>query len=239
MRIVICDDDVEFVSKLSQWVLLYGKTQRSVGFEVCCFANPFLLLEEMENGAVGDLYLLDIYMPEISGLQVASELRKHSSNVQIIFLTSSREHAIEAFDLDAVHYLQKPVTREKFFAALVKALAVIERSPSRDIWLKTVEGTECFNLSKVAYIESIGRYQYVILNDGKICEVRETLSIIAAMLKDDDTFISPHRSFIVNLKYIAAIKKDLITMNDGKKVPIARSEAANVKKLFIDEIFEQ
>ena len=86
------------------------------------FRVPMELLDAIEDGIHYDIYLLDIYMPGISGMSIATELRSRDIQSPIIFLTSSTDHALEAFGVNATHYLLKPYTKESFRAAMDKAM---------------------------------------------------------------------------------------------------------------------
>ena len=117
LKIAICDDEKKYIENITDLVKTYSE-KKSVGMDIYTFERSFDLLDSIEEGNLYDAYLLDIYMPGISGLSVAEELRNRDEAAPIIFLTSSPDHAIEAYEVRAVHYLLKPLSEDKFFSAM-------------------------------------------------------------------------------------------------------------------------
>lgn len=108
MRIAVCDDEQREREALFMAIQSQEKKNK-----VELFSKGAAFLEAAKEKPFFDLVFLDIYMPGEHGLRVAKELQKISPNTGIVFTTTSTDHAIEAFELDAVHYLVKPVSGEK------------------------------------------------------------------------------------------------------------------------------
>ena len=136
LRIAICDDEKKYIEKISDLVKVYAE-KNSVEIDICAFEKSFDLLDSIEAGELYDAYLLDIYMPGVSGISVAEELRARHATAPIIFLTSSPDHAIEAYEVRAVHYLLKPLSEDKFFSAMDRAIENIPEKESEEIVLRT------------------------------------------------------------------------------------------------------
>ena len=111
LRIAICDDEQTCLDKTQAMLEQYG-ADNGLEFAAETFFGSSALLDCVESGERYDIYLLDIYMPGVSGMSVATELRSKGVRSPIIFLTSSTEHAVEAFGVDATHYLLKPYTQQ-------------------------------------------------------------------------------------------------------------------------------
>ena len=122
LKIAVCDDEQTYLDKTRAMLEQYA-AEHDVEIAAEAISNPSALLDSIEAGERHDIYLLDIYMPGVSGMSVATELRSRGVRSPIIFLTSSTEHAVEAFGVDATHYLLKPYTQQNFFAAMDKAMA--------------------------------------------------------------------------------------------------------------------
>ena len=109
LKIAISDDEKEFRDSAERMLKLYME-EKAVPYQADVFNVPSELVDMTEKGTIYDIYLLDIYMPGVTGMSIATELRNRDIKSPIIFLTSSTDHALEAFGVDATHYLLKPYT---------------------------------------------------------------------------------------------------------------------------------
>ena len=121
VKIAVLDDEKNYLDIISTLLEKY-KQEKNIEFEAEYFSHSNDLLKKIENNARYDIYLLDIYMQGITGINVATELRGRNVKSPIVFLTSSTNHALEAFGVNATHYLLKPYTEESFFFAMNKAI---------------------------------------------------------------------------------------------------------------------
>ena len=135
LKIAICDDEKEFRSAAEQMLKLYME-EKAVPYQADVFNVPSELVDITEKGTIYDIYLLDIYMPGITGMSIATELRSRGVKSPIIFLTSSTDHALEAFGVSATHYLLKPYSKENFYAGMDKAMQSIAAHKDDSIVLK-------------------------------------------------------------------------------------------------------
>lgn len=117
--IALCDDETEELNKTEQMLNSYKREHPEINFKTEHFGSADELLHMVRNeNYVPDLMLMDIYMPEKPGIEAAKELRDMGNGSRIVFLTTSREHALEAFGVNAAQYLVKPVTEEILFPIL-------------------------------------------------------------------------------------------------------------------------
>ncbi|MEQ6123072.1 LytTR family DNA-binding domain-containing protein [Pseudotenacibaculum sp. MALMAid0570] len=191
-------------------------------------------LEVLQKETI-DLLFLDINMPEISGLTLAKTL---SSKTKIIFTTAYREYAIEGFDLQAVDYLLKPISFDRFFQAVrqfdnlygskIAFSKVVENTQMEEfIFVRSERKMVKVNFNEIRYIESLSDYIKIHLND-QIIVTRETINNIESKLPKDD-FLRVHRSFIVSVQQITSYTNEYIEL-DKKAIPISRSYKENVLK---------
>ena len=124
LKIAICDDEKEFRDAAKKMLNLY-MADTEVQCEIDVFVVSSELIDATERGTIYDIYLLDIYMPGVTGMSIATELRSRGVKSPIIFLTSSTDHALEAFGVDATHYLLKPYTKDSFYVGMDKAIQSI------------------------------------------------------------------------------------------------------------------
>lgn len=182
-----------------------------------------------------DLLFLDINMPDISGLSFASSINK---SIKVIFTTAYREYALDGFDLQAVDYLLKPISFDRFLQAIHKYKN--ESTQIQD--LKTAELTEDemdyffvrsdrkmvkINYAAIQYIESWSDYVKIHLTD-KTVVTRETISNIEAKLPPSQ-FIRTHRSYVVALSKIESFNTEIIDVAN-REIPISRSFKEEVVK---------
>lgn len=123
MKIAICDDDIRFTGKIEE--ILEGCVKKSVECDV--FLSAEELLDVVERDGKGyQMYVLDIEMKEISGMEGAAKIREQDQNAIIIFMTSHVEKMPEAFDVNAFHYLIKPIDEEKAGEVFLRAVKKLE-----------------------------------------------------------------------------------------------------------------
>ena len=180
-----------------------------------------------------DLILLDINMPEISGLSFAKSINK---NIKIIFTTAYREYAVDGFDLQAVDYLLKPISFERLLQAINKfsdetihfsnpTTEEIRHEKSNFIFVRSDRKMIKINFIDINYIESLSDYIKIHLTDKTVI-TRETITGIEAKLPKND-FIRIHRSFIVSILKIDSFTNEYIELNK-KVIPISRTYKKNV-----------
>ena len=114
LRIAICDDQPTQLMLICSAAKQYFAEFQKYVAEVYGFQNAMEFLDSLEQTGGYDIAILDICMPGINGVRVGTEIRKRKDPTEIIFLTTSNEFAVEAFALNAVHYLVKPFTQEQF-----------------------------------------------------------------------------------------------------------------------------
>ncbi|MFA9390113.1 MAG: LytR/AlgR family response regulator transcription factor [Prolixibacteraceae bacterium] len=175
-----------------------------------------------------DLIFLDINLPEISGLSFAKSINK---DLKVIFTTAYREYAVDGFDLQAVDYLLKPISFERFLQAVNKYLSettqiktnhseVWQEEKSDFLYVRSERKMVKINFSDIQYIESLGDYIKLHLTD-KTVVTRETISNIEAKLPQVD-FLRTHRSFLVALSKIESFNNETIDIHKHE-IPISRS----------------
>jgi len=188
-----------------------------------------------------DIVFLDIEMPNHSGLQILDFFKKDPINFQIIFTTAYGHYAIEAFKLSAVDYLLKPIDAKEMKQAILKASNNLEENFIKEKLLNLERNFQQLALNKIAlevpkgirfvshedilFFEADGVYTKVYLQNGKTELICKTLKHFSEQLSNKPLFYKPHRSFLINLKYMSEVtKKDglQVIMSNNKSIPIAR-----------------
>ncbi|MDC3318476.1 LytTR family DNA-binding domain-containing protein [Flavobacteriaceae bacterium] len=179
------------------------------------------------------LIFLDINMPEISGLSLAKSIQHKS---QVIFTTAYREYAIEGFDLQAVDYLLKPISFDRFLKAVQKYFdlhaskeiikqEIVSEAKETSIFVRSDRKMLKVRFKEINYIESLSDY-VKIFTDKETIITRETISNIESKLPSNE-FLRTHRSYIVSMPKIDSFTNEFLEL-DKKAIPISRSYKENV-----------
>ena len=184
--------------------------------------NPLEAIQIIKDEQV-DLLFLDIQMPEVKGTDLAKLL---PANVQVIFTTAYSEYALEGFELNALDYLLKPITFERFLIAVNKAR---DKSFEKEKAITVKSGYDLHRLryQDILYIESDSEYVIYCTANSKIMS-NQSLKRLERLLPST-IFMRVHRSYIVNKKHVSALRgKDLIIASST--IPVSSSYFDSVKK---------
>ncbi len=227
-KIAICDDsnaDRQYVlNMVDHWAASSGHVVHTDTFTS---AENFLFHYAEESDY--DILLLDIEMGAMDGVTMAKQLRKSNDTVQIVFITGFSDYISEGYEVAALHYLMKPVKRDKLIAVLDRAVAALQKT-ERVILLP--KGSEMLRLpvSNVQYVEAFS-HAVVIGTERDTLQIKMPISELEKLLGEG--FIRCHRSYLVGLKHIARLSKTEVILDDGKALPLSRAAAPLVHKAFI------
>ena len=233
LKIAMCDDEKEFRDAAERMLKLYME-DKGLPYQADVFNVPSELVDMTEKGIIYDIYLLDIYMPGITGMSIATELRSRSVKSPVIFLTSSTDHALEAFGVDATHYLLKPYTKDNFYMGMEKAMQSITSHKDDSIVLKVDNEYRSISISKILYCEAEDKYQRLYLANGERLLVRITGTELYKQLSEFDCFYRCGRAHIVNLNHISKASQNGAVFKDGVQLSLPRTVLAGLRKAFFD-----
>ena len=215
-KIAICDDhdaDRQYVLNLVEhWAASSGHRVYTD-----CFASAERFLFHYAEECDYDILLLDIEMGAMDGVTMAKWVRKDNEAVQIIFITGYSDYIAEGYEVAALHYLMKPVNREKLFKVLDRAIE------------KRKQEERCLNLEAYGEMVRIPFYEiryldvhqnYVTVHAKVDYTVKRTLGDFEKEL--DDRFCRVGRGVILNLKYIQRVTKTEVRLSDGTVLPLPR-----------------
>ena len=233
LKIAICDDEKEFRSAAEQMLKLY-MADKSAQFLADTFDVSSDLIDATEKGTIYDIYLLDIYMPGVSGMSIATELRNRDIKSPIIFLTSSTDHALEAFGVDATHYLLKPYTKDSFYVGMDKAMQSIASHKNDSVILKVDNDYRSILVSKLIYCEAEDKYQRLYLENGEKLLIRISGTELYKQLSEFDSFYHCGRAHIINLNHISRVTQSGAEFKNGMHLNLPHTVLAGLRSAFFD-----
>lgn len=235
-KAAICDNDKNDLEQAEKLLFEYKNMFPEKGVEINTFLSPEKLKADLLKGKTYDVYLLDIIMPEINGIEIGKLIRAQKEGIPIIYLTSSREHAFDAYGIHAVGYLEKPVKAENMFYTLDMAYQVFLNNQEKRFAINSKEGIHTVNIKDIVYVENISRCAVYTISDGSqitgVCN-RSSFEKSVEPLLGHPGFVHCHKSFFVNMWYIKLLKKDKIILDNAKIIPVSRERAASVKKTYL------
>lgn len=237
MKVLIIDDETKARSVLS---MLISNSCPKVS-EILQ-ASDLLSGIEVIKKELPQIVFLDVEMPELTGLEIVNYIDVSLYNFEIIFVTAHDEYAVEAFKLSAIDYVLKPACPERIKAAVDKAILQLGKSQislkleelkqhlssnSKRIGLPYAEGIKFIDFDKIIMIEANGMYTNVYEENSEAILVSKPLRFFIDRLENMIVFYRPHRSYIVNLKFIKEyIKRDggYIVMENGKMISVPKEK---------------
>ncbi len=229
LRIAVCDDEKresDYITALvNEWAEGCGiKTEITVFFS----AEEFLFKYEEDKNF--DILLLDIQMKEMDGIELAEKIRESDKSVQIVFITGFTDYISRGYDVSALHYLIKPVEKEKLFSVLNKADDNL-RKTEKFVLLSVDSESFKVKLKDIIYIEAFG-HSCCVACKNRDYEVKLPISDIVKML--DESFVKCHRSYVANLRNVSRITKTDVVFDNGKSIPVSRRMYGDVNIAFIN-----
>lgn len=215
-QVAICDDsdkDAAFVQEiLTQWA-----QDRQIEILARRFPSAESFLFEYEENKEYDILLLDIEMGQMDGVTMAKQVRKDNEAVQIIFITGYSDYIAEGYEVAALHYLMKPVNREKLFTVLDRAL---DKRKQQERCLNLELSGEMVRIPfyDIRYLDV--RQNYVTVHAKEDYTVKRPLGEFEKEL--DQRFCRVGRAMILNLKYIQRVTKTEVRLSDGTVLPLPR-----------------
>lgn len=232
LRIALCDDEEKQLKQTVCLVEDYLRSRPSLHGQVETFQSGSTLLARVEEAGGFDLYVLDILMPELSGIDTGRRLRALGKGGEIIYLTSSNDFAADSYDVRAFFYLLKPVNEEKLFHVLDAAVENLSRRRSSAVVVTTVDGPRRILLERIRYVERVGRYMRYYCTDTMIDSqtIRVSFREAVASLLTDRRFFLCGASFLLNFQHVTGVNGQTALLDNSQAVILPRTSATEFKK---------
>ena len=233
MRIGICDDDPRDCLALKN-ILSELRPQD----EVDCFTESSALLRAIREGKNYACWFLDILMPGVNGIELIPLIEDalKGKPVHFVFVTVSRDYAVEAFAYHAAHYLVKPIRNEDVAEALRRIPSQPESKPG--ITIKTGNTNRFLYLEEIAVCESGDHSVQITLNNGeRVFASRMTLDSVWQHLGEDFVILS--RGLIVNLNYVETMDAKSCVLRDGRNILLSRKNMKQIRDAYDNFTFSR
>ena len=210
-------DDNRIDASFTEQALTAWAENRQLAVQAECFDSAEKFLFRYAGDKAWDILLLDIEMNAMDGVTMAKKVRAQNEAVQIVFITGYSDYIAEGYEVAALHYLMKPVSRGKLFAVLDRALEK-RRQEDRCLNLEATGEMVRIPFYEIRYLDV--RQNYVTVHAKKDYTVKRTLGEFEKAL--DDRFCRVGRSMIVNLRFIRRVTRADVTLSDGSVLPLPR-----------------
>ena len=246
MQIVLVEDNSDQRAYLSGLVEAWLR-DHDPGGQVFAYADSKSFLFAREDLAF-DLWILDILLPGINGMDLARQLRAEGDLTPLVFLTGELSYVFEGYKVSALDYLLKPVGEAELARVLAKAQA-LTLDQQLDLVLTTEMGLISRPLSQIMYAEAQGKYLEIHVNrhpqSTEVIRIRESLEAWGQAWPQGqtlqeagpshlvDVLVQPHRSYLVNLRWLAKLSTTALTMADGSVIPLARGRRQEVQAQYL------
>lgn len=217
MRLVICDDEPAQIEWLKTKVAEFAG-ERGMHMDIAAFFSAEAFLFDYSENRNVDVLLLDIEMSGMNGIELAHEIRKDNDAVQIVFITGYPDYIAEGYDVAALHYLMKPVRKDKLFEVLTRAADAVAAQP-RYFLLPVGKEVVRVREQDILYAEAQGHYIQVYTVSG---ELRLRMTIGELTNRFGEGFFKCSRSYLVALSHVSRITKTAVILDNGVELPLAK-----------------
>ncbi|WP_440444017.1 LytR/AlgR family response regulator transcription factor [Phascolarctobacterium sp.] len=235
LRFILCDDDELQLDEIAGFIRQWADTNK-INVEISQFTSGKAVLEQFQPQR-NDIVICDIMMPDMDGLTLANSLRSLRPDFHIIFMSSSKDFALQAYDAHPYGYLVKPCSYEAFSALLGNLMQKVRMHT-----LSVYSGHETYKLpiTDISFVEATNRQTVFNMKDGRSIATRDTLASIQDVLLKYPAFFKPHRSYIINLQYVEHFNSKEISMkNSACLIPIARGLDKEFKEKYFQFMFSE
>lgn len=233
MRIAICDDTEGELNLLHREIKSWAAT-RSLAIDIDCYKDAESFKFAWSDRSF-DLVFLDVQMENMSGIDLAKYIRKTDDNVLIVFETNFAQYSLQGYDVEALHFLIKPLSSEKLITVLEKAYQIWHSQHNKVLIVTNDRGQRKLPVNQIIYISMLSHTAEIHTMD-ETYEIRKTAAELAAYLPH--YFMHCHRSYIVNLLKTDCVYKDSLRLSNGKNLPISRNRSKLIKDAYMHLIAE-
>lgn len=229
-QIAICDDEKSYLRKIDDIVTIFLQKHKVIG-KIKTFLSSSFMIGEIKEGNKYDIYILDIEMPESSGMDIVKEIRSNLPEAIVIFVTFHMKYVIDSFELEIFRYIPKPLLEERLPVALDAAFKRL--AGQEDTYYRY---TNAKRLEKIFYKDILYAYKEgkctVFVLDHQQVRIREPLFEVYKKLSSE-SFIQADRCYIVNIQSICKVDnaQSKLILKNGIELSISKNRIQEIKKV--------
>lgn len=237
LKIALCDDNINALDFLYSTLWNY-QVATDINLIIDKYTNPKDLLTAYKEPGTYHIVLLDIEMPEMNGIKVAEIIRKlKDRQVIIVFISNYPQYMQESFAVHPFHYLQKPLKEHTIYELMHQILEEIQDSHILYSIISTDTSEQTININDVLYIEVMNGktkelafhfFEKTIVARGTLLHWEKELS--------EYNFYLCRRGILLNLQHVHYFDKNNIILNNGKSIPVSRTNLKKLKELYINRV---
>lgn len=231
IKIAVVDDDPTILDMISKKVDSYGQI-KGVKTVTAAFSAAKFLLYELEDEQSFHIYLLDIEMPEMSGMELAAKIREYDRCSYIIFITSHLKYAVEGYELGIHRFIPKDNLAEKLTEALDSVLEELTIQKDKSFMIQTNNRIEIIEYRDIYYLYKDEKNTIFVTRSGR-SRVRKPLEKVYQELNNED-FVYIDRGYVVNLFHVMKFEKGQLLIRNQELLPVSRGNKQKLKA----EIYE-
>ncbi len=223
MTIAILDDDLDEINRIQEMIFdIQGD------YRIDHFLHGKDLIEAIGKGEVFDLLFCDIFMEAENGMDTAREVQRISPHTGIAFITCSRDHAVEAFSMDAIHYLVKPVQQEDIIEVFRR---LEKKAEPRSILAIHINKTmNILYQDEIIRIESHGHNTIITCSNNTVYSIRKPFYELNEML--DASFVQIKKGLTLNMHHITRMTFRECVTRDGLTYLLRRDQAKEIRERY-------
>lgn len=239
LNLAVCDDDRRDLDRLANTLQSYY-IARNIELNITVFESGRELLQTYHRAGDYHILLLDVEMPELSGIQLAEIIRQTIDKyVIIVFVSNYPKYMQSSFHVHPFYYLTKPYTLQDVYTLMDDMIKEIEESHVIYTLLSTEEGDLTINMQEVLYIETTDSKNNILKFhlDNKTLTCRGTLTYWKEQLNDYH-FYQCYRSILVNLVHIYCFDRHDLVLANRERIPISRAKEKELRNLYLNHAVE-
>lgn len=241
VQIALCDDETSELKKIEELLGVYKQKHTNAEFIIERFKRADELLCMVREGRYSPhLIFMDVYMPGETGESVplgigaARRLRDMGNEAKLVFLTNSKDHALDAFEVEAFQYVVKPVQQDKLFSLLDRFRKEVKEEREKYVLLRVEGKIMKVPVKDVVYCEARGKRQCVYMSDGTEVFQNLTMAKLYEMCSVCQALVKVGASYIVHLEHIDSLNAQEAQMDNGHKIYLPRGTYRCLRKQYFD-----
>lgn len=226
MRVAICDDEKICIDDIVSHIDIFS-SESGIEFDKYIFSSADEMLKTDMNY---DIAILDVEMDGTDGIKLGEHLRQVNPHIILMYVTAHRKYLDDALNLNAVRFFEKPIDAERFYRGLRESIKRIDNT-AINFYLKDGATVEKIVSQDIVYVEIEKRHSKVVTATKEYHSANH-ISYWKERL-NTNIFVSPHKSFLINMNYVTSYERDTIIMNDKFTVPVSRNRQAEFYRAFL------